>query len=252
MLRRIKGRLTYANIVSTLGLFLVLTGGTAMAIDGSLPGQNTVGSLDIINGEVTADDLKAEAIGTTKIADRQVKNADLGLGASSSNTIADGGIEGIDIQNDTIGGADVNESTLSGVLKPDDVQAFGTAAGGSVNIAVGQTGSISKQFTVPAAGFIVINTRINAQAFSPPDGRLQYFTKYDGTNLVCNIETLDFENVVGATESGSATAVYPVSAGTHTVSLHWEGLAGTSVLFARQVSVLYVPSGSGQPLGSAC
>ena len=95
-----------------LALFLVLTGGTALAVDGSLPGQNTVGSADIIDGEVTPDDIKAEAIGSTKIADRQVKNADLSIGASSSNTIADGGIDSIDVKNDTLTGADILESSL--------------------------------------------------------------------------------------------------------------------------------------------
>jgi len=57
MLKQVSRRLTYANVVSTLGLFLVLTGGTAMAVNGSLPGQNTVGSADIINGEVKTTDL---------------------------------------------------------------------------------------------------------------------------------------------------------------------------------------------------
>lgn len=36
--------------LSLLCLFLVLSGGTASAIDGPLPGQNQVGSADIING----------------------------------------------------------------------------------------------------------------------------------------------------------------------------------------------------------
>ena len=86
-----------------------------MAIDGSLPGQNTVGSADIINGEVQADDLKAESIGSGKLADRQVKNADLGLGASSSNTIADGGIESIDVKNNNLTGGDIANGSVENV-----------------------------------------------------------------------------------------------------------------------------------------
>ena len=98
-----------------LALFLVLTGGTAMAVDGSLPGQNTVGSADIINGEVTQNDLAGSSVGSVKIADQSVKNNDLGLGASSSNTIADGGIEGVDVKDNTLKGADVDESSLAGL-----------------------------------------------------------------------------------------------------------------------------------------
>jgi len=63
MLQQVSRRLTYANVVSTLGLFLVLTGGTAMAVNGSLPGQNTVGSKDIINNEVTGADVNESTLG---------------------------------------------------------------------------------------------------------------------------------------------------------------------------------------------
>ena len=101
MFRRMAPRPLY-DVMAGLSLLLVLTGGTALAIDGSLPGQNTVGSADIIDGEVTPADIKADSIGGGKIADRQVKNADLGLGASSSNTIADGGVASIDVKDETL------------------------------------------------------------------------------------------------------------------------------------------------------
>src|SRR3954451_23653124 len=88
-----------SNIVGYIALFLFAMGGSAYALDGPLPGQNQVGSEDIINGEVKTGDIgtsevKAnnvapDSLGGGKIVDRSVKNADLGLGASSSNTIAD-------------------------------------------------------------------------------------------------------------------------------------------------------------------
>jgi len=95
MLKQVSRRLTYANVVSTLGLFLVLTGGTAMAVNGSLPGQNTVGSADIIDNEVRSPD----------IADGRIFNVDIG-----GETIT-----GPKVKNDTLTGADVNESTLGKV-----------------------------------------------------------------------------------------------------------------------------------------
>ena len=94
--------------IGTLALLLVLTGGTAYALDGT----NTVYTDDIVDGEVRNDDLGADSVGSAKIIDKQVKNADLSIGASSSNTIADGGIQGVDVKNDTLGGAQINESTL--------------------------------------------------------------------------------------------------------------------------------------------
>jgi trimeric autotransporter adhesin len=120
-----------ANVIAYAALFFALSG-TAYALDGPLPGQNQVGSDDIINGEVkTADigtgevkngdigafEIKAnniapDSLGSAKIADRSVKNADLGLGASSSNTIADGGIQGVDVKNNTLTGTQIDELSL--------------------------------------------------------------------------------------------------------------------------------------------
>jgi hypothetical protein len=102
-------RFSYANVVSSIALFLVLTGGAAYALDGS----NTVFSDDIVNGEVTNNDLAANAVGSGKINDGSVKNADLGAGASSSNTIADGGVQGIDVKSGTLTGADVEDDSLT-------------------------------------------------------------------------------------------------------------------------------------------
>jgi trimeric autotransporter adhesin len=124
-----------SNVVGYIALFLFAMGGSAYALDGPLPGQNQVGSEDIINSEVKGVDIGAgevkngdigtsevkannvapDSLGGNKIVDRSVKNADLGLGASSSNTIADGGIEGIDVKNNTLTGAQIDESTLAGV-----------------------------------------------------------------------------------------------------------------------------------------
>jgi hypothetical protein len=97
--------------LGALAFVLVLTGGTAYALDGS----NTVFSDDIVNGEVKTGDLAVDSVASGKIADQQVKNADLGTGASSSNTIADGGIQGIDVKNDTLTGAKILESSLANV-----------------------------------------------------------------------------------------------------------------------------------------
>jgi hypothetical protein len=117
-MRRLRTHLTYANVMSTLAVFLVIGGGAAYA-------ANTVFSSDIVDGEVKTNDLAANAVGSGKIADQQVKNADLGLGASSSNTIADGGIQGIDVKDNTLKGAVIDESTLNETLP----SAFNTDGG---------------------------------------------------------------------------------------------------------------------------
>jgi hypothetical protein len=52
-MRRIRQHLTYANVMATIAVFLVLSGGTAVALSGS----NTVFSDDIVNGQVKPQDL---------------------------------------------------------------------------------------------------------------------------------------------------------------------------------------------------
>jgi hypothetical protein len=107
MLARLRSHLTYANVVSTIALCLVVGGGSALA-------ANTIFSVDIVDGEVRNADLGANAVGSAKIADRAVKNADLGLGASSSNTIADAGIQGVDVKGGTLTGAHLTDDSLTG------------------------------------------------------------------------------------------------------------------------------------------
>jgi hypothetical protein len=130
MQKRIRNHIR-SNVIAYAALFFALSG-TAYAIDGPLPGQNQVGSEDIINDEVKAADIGTgevktgdigdfevkggdvapDSLGGGKIADRSVKNADLGLGASSSNTIADGGIQAIDVKNNTLTGGQIDELSL--------------------------------------------------------------------------------------------------------------------------------------------
>lgn len=116
---RLRRHLTYANVISTLCLFLLLGGGTAYALDGS----NTVFTDDIVNGDVKVDDIGQGAVATDEIANGQVKAADIGdgevktaelaTGAVRSIDVLDASLTGIDIANNSLKGADVDESTLN-------------------------------------------------------------------------------------------------------------------------------------------
>jgi hypothetical protein len=87
---RIHGHIR-SNVVGYVALFLVLTGGTAYALDGS----NTVFTDDIVNGEVT--------------------NADIAAGAVDGTKVLNGSITGPEVQNDSLTGLDINEATLGEV-----------------------------------------------------------------------------------------------------------------------------------------
>jgi hypothetical protein len=86
-----------SNVVGYIALFLVLTGGTAQALQGS----NTVFSDDIVN--------------------REVKTADLGVRAVTANRLAPNSVGSARVIDESLTGADIVESTLDQV--PDAAHA---------------------------------------------------------------------------------------------------------------------------------
>src|SRR5213075_3239025 len=78
LMRRLRSHVTYANVMSTLAVFLAVGGGAAYA-------ANTIFSSDIVDGEVKSAD----------IGNNQVRSADA--------------------RDDSLTGADVNEGTLGQV-----------------------------------------------------------------------------------------------------------------------------------------
>jgi len=67
-------RLTYANVVSTMALFLALGGGAYAAA--TLP-KNSVGTTQLRKAAVTRAKIKNNAVDGTKVADRSITGADV-------------------------------------------------------------------------------------------------------------------------------------------------------------------------------
>jgi hypothetical protein len=98
-MRTIRERLTYANVVSTLALFLVLAGGAAYA---AKVGKKSVGSSQLKANAVTTAKIKANAVTTRKIKKNAVATAKIKDGAINSAKIADGTITGADVDAETM------------------------------------------------------------------------------------------------------------------------------------------------------
>jgi hypothetical protein len=91
MARRIRSRLTYANVAATAALFLTVSGGTAIA----LSGVNSVNSADIKNSSVDTQDLadgavsrpklRRNAVDASRVADNSLSAADIDERALSSS-----------------------------------------------------------------------------------------------------------------------------------------------------------------------
>jgi hypothetical protein len=91
-----------------IALFLVLTGGSAYALDGT----NTVFSDDIVNGEVKEADVGQGAVASPELKNDSIVAGDVAPNSLTSPRIADGSLTGADVSNNSLKGADVDESTL--------------------------------------------------------------------------------------------------------------------------------------------
>ncbi|MFL5897301.1 MAG: hypothetical protein ACJ76D_02380 [Solirubrobacterales bacterium] len=158
----IRKRLTYANVMSTLAVFLVLGGGAAFAA--SQLGKNTVGAKQLKKNAVTAAKVKKDAINGAKVADGSLTGADVADGSIANADIADQAInttklannavnatkladkavnsakvqdkslKGIDLADNSLGGQQIDESTLGQV--PDAAKLGGKAAGGYLSSSI--------------------------------------------------------------------------------------------------------------------
>jgi hypothetical protein len=127
----IRKRLTYANVVSSICLFLLLGGGAAFAADQL--GKNTVGSkqlkknavtaVKIKNNAITEAKIQANAISSTKIADNAVTLTKIADNSVNSAKVVDKSLTGKDVAPDSLTGENIAESTLGQV--PDAAKLAG-------------------------------------------------------------------------------------------------------------------------------
>lgn len=88
MLTKLRAKLTYANVVSSLCLFLVVSGGTAYAV--TQLDRNSVRSKHIVNGQVRTNDVEDDGLTGADIAEGalgQVPSAAAADAAQDANTL---------------------------------------------------------------------------------------------------------------------------------------------------------------------
>jgi hypothetical protein len=118
-LNQIRARLTYANVMSSIAVFLVLAGGAAVAAT-QLP-KNSVGTKQLKKNAVTAAKLKKNAVTTAKIKKGAVKQAKLAGGSVGGAQIINGAVTGEKIE-----AASTPFSRVVGTLSRSDAQVWTT------------------------------------------------------------------------------------------------------------------------------
>ena len=90
MLRNLRSRLTYANVMSTIAVFVAVGTGGAYA-------ANTIFSTDIVDGEVKTADLADAGVTRNKIASGAVTLGKVGANAVDSTKVVDNSLRGDDL-----------------------------------------------------------------------------------------------------------------------------------------------------------
>jgi hypothetical protein len=144
----IRARLTFANIVALLALFVALGGASYAAVN--LP-KNSVGAKQLKAGAVTTAKLKAGSVTAKKIGPGAVGAAQIGAGAVGTAALADGAVTGAKVNAATLGTVPsaihaasatsaADAATLQGKPPTAFVQGEGQVLGNTVQLNLGEKG----------------------------------------------------------------------------------------------------------------
>ncbi|HEX8689565.1 MAG TPA: hypothetical protein VF729_04910 [Solirubrobacterales bacterium] len=106
-------KLTYANVVATLALFLALSGGVVMAA--SQLGKNAVKSTNIARNAVKSQDIASNAVKTRNLAKNAVKSAKIAANAVTEKKIAKEAITRGKLRTGTLAGLQVLDAQASNI-----------------------------------------------------------------------------------------------------------------------------------------
>ncbi len=116
-MKQIRKRITYANVMSSIAVFLVLGGGAAYAakkIGSNQIKANSIKTGKIVKEAVTTSKLKKEAVSTDKLANNAVTTAKIADNAVTTAKIADDAVTGAKVQESSLG-AVPNANQLGGI-----------------------------------------------------------------------------------------------------------------------------------------
>jgi hypothetical protein len=105
-------KLTYANALSTLALFIALTGASAYAANKLAP--KSVGEPQLRPGAVTADKIRSNAVTAPKIKAAAVKEGKLAAGSVTAAKLTQGSVASSSIQEGAISSAKLAPEAVTG------------------------------------------------------------------------------------------------------------------------------------------
>ena len=193
---RIRQSLTYANVISTLCLFLFLGGGTAVALHGT----NTVFSDDIVNGEVKTQDISDnDGVSSADVRDDSLKDGGLGAADLSPDSVGTSEVAADAVGTDEIIDGSLGTSELSSAIPAARVtnsadESMRDRIGGSLSFdserydtADMHTTTNNARLTAPVAGIYDVSASVTWS--SDPDGsRFVGLKKNDATFIAAQTQ----------------------------------------------------------------
>ncbi len=111
-MKHFREKLTYANVMSTISVFLLLGGASAFAA--TQLAKNSVGSKQLKKNAVTAAKIKNDSVTGAKVKDGSLSGPDLAAGSITGTQLADGSVNSAKVLDKSLTGGDVGNDTLTG------------------------------------------------------------------------------------------------------------------------------------------
>ncbi len=105
------------NVYGMVAIFIALSG-TAYAVDGTNPGVNTIGSEDIIGGEVKSSDIGNGLVSSVDLKNETLTDADLGTDSVQADEIRYWSIGSDELALSAVGDAHIRDNAV----RPDEIQ----------------------------------------------------------------------------------------------------------------------------------
>ena len=137
-MKRFLPRPTYANVVSTLCLFLLLSGASAFAA--TQLGKNSVGAKQIKKSAVATAKIKNAAVTTSKLAENAVTSAKLADAAVTSGKLADNAVTNSKLSDNAVTSGKITDSAVTNSKLAANAVTSGKIADGEVR--AGDLGTI--------------------------------------------------------------------------------------------------------------
>jgi hypothetical protein len=245
MIERIRARLTYANVMATLAVFIAL-GGTAAAsviiTSNTQVASNTISGhhppsgkhANLIAGSVNAQDLANGAVTNGKLGARAVTSPKLGLNAVGHSQLAPNSVNSSNVQNGSLTGTDIDQSTLNFVL-PSQLLRSGVQA-----MSIGETKTLIDTGQIALTG--------DCTSPSPGQAQARVQIQASGPDIVVFSADSDFGHTDGSDTGGSPVTIDQVSSASFTSDRGSFDAATATNPHSLDGQFLAVASGA----GSAC